>query len=135
MSQKEIKVFLYALCSLVLLAVLGFSQEPKTVPQGIENKVLRTQHVVDDLTDQMRVMQLNFANAQSTIKQANELFPGLQKQLQDAVVARDAAKDEAIKSIGQDPKKVDLDVKTMKPVPKIEPPAAAPAPVVEKEKK
>lgn len=132
MSQKEIKVFLYALCSLVLLAVLGFSQEPKTVPQGIENEVWKAQHAVDELTDQARVMQLNFANAQTTIKQANDQFPVVQKQLADANITLTAAKEKALKAIGQDPKKVDLDVKTMKPVPK---PESAPAPVVEKEKK
>lgn len=129
MSLKEVKVFLYTLCSLALLAIMGIAQETaKPVPESAQNKLLKAQHAVDELSAKVKDFQFQYTQAQSTIKQIEAQFPTINTAFQAAQKELEGAREDAVKACGLDTKKFDADVNSMKCVPKLpSPPAAAPA--------
>lgn len=113
MSQKKAKVLFYVLCSFVLLAVLGFAEDAKPVPDAAQNKLLKAQHAVDEILSKEKDAQIQFSQAQATASGIQASFPLLQKQQADSEKALQDAKDEALKAAGLDKAKYDVDIKAM----------------------
>lgn len=73
---------------------------------------------LDDVQKEMKDMSLQFATLQQQAANLQGQYQGLQTKETALKAAFDVAKTEAIKKTGEDPAKVDLDVKTKKLVPK-----------------
>jgi hypothetical protein len=132
MQPKEVKAFLYTLCSLFLLsitlmAVIAIADDAKPVPDATQVKLLKAQHAVDEAIAKVTNAQIQFSNAAVTQQQISAAFPSLQKQQADAEKALQDVKDEAIKAAGLDKAKFDVDVKAGTFIPKAPTATATPS--------
>lgn len=109
---------------IVLLAILtafAVAETPLPVLTPVEeNTVLRTQHDVDTVNNQISQLTAQFAQLQAQAKELQDRYPQLQKQLTDAQKKVDATIDALYAAHKLDKSKTDFDKSQLKFIPKPE---------------
>jgi peptidoglycan hydrolase CwlO-like protein len=116
------------------LVVAEDKPKPATPAAGaIENKdvqilLLRAQRDLSSAQADMANLESQFQSLQSQMNGLRAQAPAAQQKVAAAQAALQKEKDEAIKGIGLDPAKYDLDEKTFIASPKVAPAAPTPSP-------
>lgn len=107
---------------LLLLCTFAGAQDVKPLPEQAQNKLLKAQHVLDEVQGHEKDLQIQFDATSNTLKQIQTAYATAQEQEKAAQKGLDDAKASALKDAGLDAAKFDLDMKTLAPVAKPEPP-------------
>lgn len=107
--------------AIVILSVLALAQSslPSLTPTE-ENTVLKSQHDVDTINNQISQIATQFAQLQAQAKELQDRYPQLQKQLTDAQKKEDDAISALYTAHKVDKSKADFDKNQLKFIPKAE---------------